>query len=107
MRDAVKGSRYSARLGRIGGELKCAVMQQLSLSLSFFALVISELLYLIKIVRDRVRETAGVLKRYIGICGAQYYPAHRLSQHRIVNEAGVDEAAMMLEGVIARMVNAA
>src|SRR5208337_5252316 len=80
--------------------------QQLSLGLSLFPFVIRELLHLLEIVRDRACEGARVLNRNIGICHAQHYPPDRLSQQRIIYETGIDEAAVMLESVVTRMIDA-
>ena len=83
------------------------VAQQLGLRLGFFALVVGELLHLVEIARDRVGEIAGLLQRQIAVGHAQHHPPDGLGQQRIVDEARIDEAAVMLEGVVARVIDAA
>src|SRR5580704_5794283 len=82
-------------------------MKQFSLRFGLIAFVVGELLHLIEIVRNRIRESAGVLHGKVGIGYAQHYATDRLCQHRVIHEPRIDETAVMLESVVTRVIDAA
>jgi len=82
-------------------------VQICGLNFGRLALVAGKLFDFRTVERNLVREIARALQRQVGVGGAQHQAPNGFRQERIVDETGIDEAAVMFERVVARMIDAA